>query len=285
MSRVLILFAALLGFGASASPAAAYWEYGHETVARIAWANVTPRVRAEVGRMLRQSGPLLETPECPTATIAQASVWADCVKKLGNRFKYAYTWHFQDADICKPFDLNSACAKGDCVSAQIERDVATLKDRHASRKERAMALVFLIHFVGDLHQPLHSADHEEDQGGNKLKAQYGIYAGSRLNLHSVWDGLLAERAISTPPALVRVYSPAERRAVWGGSVLDWSRESWEVARDVTYRTALGGDPCRAGTPAVAMLDDATIASLVAPARLEIKRGGLRLARLLDEALG
>ena len=67
-----------------------------------------------------------------------------------------------------------------------------------------------------------------------------------------------------------------------GSVTDWSRESWTVSRDVAYATAIG-DPC-GPVPARAMLDDAKIAALVPTVRDQILRGGLRLARLLDEAL-
>jgi len=280
LKRILVLLAALIGF---ASPAQAYWEYGHETVAAIAYRNVTPQVRAAIRRMLAESGPLLDTPQCPTGTIEQASVWADCVKKLGDRFRYAYAWHFQDVNICRPFDLKTPCKDGNCVSAQIERDVRILKDRHASKQDRIQALVFLIHFVGDLHQPLHAGE-MDDQGGNKVKASYGIYSTDRLNLHSIWDGLLAERAISTGPSLVRTYSVAERKPIQAGTVEDWSRESWKVAHDTVYQTALGHDPC-IGPEGRARLDEATIASLIPAARLQVKRGGLRLAKLLNEALG
>lgn len=280
MKPILVLIAALIGF---ASPAQAYWEYGHQTVAAIAWRNVTPQVRAKIGRLLAQSGPLLETPECPTGTIEEASVWADCVKKLGDRFKYAFMWHFQNVDICEPFDTMPSCKDENCVSAQIERDVRLLRDRRTSPKDRAQALVFLVHFVGDLHQPLHAGD-RADQGGNKVKTGYGIYHPDRLNLHSIWDGLLAERAISTPPSIVRTYSMAERRKVQAGTVEDWSRENWQIARDVVYPSAYGGDACRTGATPLPQLDEATIAKLAPVARLQVERGGLRLARLLDEAL-
>lgn len=282
MKRILLILAALIGFGASAMPAAAYWEYGHETVAAIAYRNVTPQVRGAIDRMLARSA-LLETPGCPTGTIEQASVWADCIKTLGPRFNYAYSWHYQNVNVCKPFDLKSACRDGNCVSAQIDRDVKLLKDPSVPLRERIQALAFLIHFVGDLHQPLHAGD-RGDLGGNQVKAAYGLYAPERFNLHSAWDGWLAERAITTPPSLVRVYSDAERTPVWGGTTEEWSHESWQVAHDFAYATALGGDPC-GPVPARAQLDDATIEKLVEPARLQVMRGGLRLARLLDESLG
>ena len=270
-----------------AAPAKAYWEYGHQTVARIALANVKPATRIAVQHLLARTA-MLDTPECPATTIEGASTWADCVKPLKDaagksRFGYAYNWHFQDVNICAPFTLAEACKDGNCVSAQITRDVALLKDRRTSEKERVQALVFLIHFVGDLHQPLHAGE-KNDKGGNDVAAAYGIYSPKRFNLHSIWDGTLAERAITSGPSLVRRYPAATRRTVAAGGVADWSRESWQVAHDVVYASALGGDPC-GPSPARVSLDDATIARIVPAARLEVERGGLRLVKLLDEALG
>lgn len=196
------------------TPAGAYWEFGHRTIAGIAMRNVTPRTRAAVRRILATSA-LLGTPECPARTPEDAAVWADCVKPLKDangksRFGYAYAWHFQDVEICQPYDPLPACKSGDCVSAQIARDVALLRDRRTAPAERVQALAFLFHFVGDLHQPLHAGE-KADKGGNDVHVSYGIYAPPKLNLHSVWDGLLAERAITTGPSLIRRYPPATRR--------------------------------------------------------------------------
>jgi hypothetical protein len=244
---------------------------------------VTPKVRGAIDRMLARSA-MMETAGCPARTIEQASVWADCIKTLGPRFSYAYSWHYQNVNICKPFDLKGACKDGNCVSAQIERDMKILKDAGIPLRERIQALAFLIHFVGDLHQPLHAGDHD-DLGGNRFRTSYGLFSTEKLNLHSVWDGYLAERAISTGPSLVRLYPASERDAIVAGSVEDWSRENWLVAHDAAYTSAAGGDPCAPGAPTRGTLDNAAIERLVAPARLQIERGGLRLARLLDEALG
>lgn len=282
--RTVIAGAAML---AAAAPAHAYWEYGHQTVARIAQANVTPRTRTAIRRLLARSA-LLDTPSCPARTIEDASVWADCVKPLKGadgkrRFDYAYNWHFQNVDVCAPFNLMPACKDGDCVSAQIDRDVGILKNRRSTPKQRVEALVFLIHFVGDLHQPLHAGD-RADKGGNEVAAHYGIYAPKRFNLHSIWDGPLAERAITSGPSLVRRFPTAERRRIAAGTVTDWSREAWEVSRRYVYASAAGGDACAAPIQST-ILDDVTIARLVPIARLEVERGGLRLAKLLDVALG
>ena len=269
-----------------ATPAQAYWEYGHQTIARIAMANVRPATTRAVQRILADQA-LLETPECPAGTPADAAVWADCIKPLKDaagqpRFGFAYTWHFQDVNVCRPFDLTPACHDGNCVSAQIERDVALLRAPGTNRHDRVQALAFLLHFVGDLHQPLHAGE-KDDQGGNRIAAAYGIYAPSRFNLHSIWDGPLAERAITTGPSLVRRYPAAIRARIAAGTVTDWSRESWRVSHDVVY-ASVEADPC-APNPARVTMDEATIERLVPAARLQVERAGLRLAELLDRALG
>ena len=280
MIRLLLIVAALIG---GASPARAWWEYGHETVATIAMASVHPEARREIRRMLARSD-LLETPTCPARTVEQASVWADCVKPLKDRYSYAYNWHYQNIDVCKPFDITGNCPDGNCVSRQIERDVRLLKDRSQPLRVRVEALVFLIHFVGDLHQPLHSGD-RHDRGGNDMKADYGLRPNT--NLHTIWDGLLADRAISTPVGgprgILAEVAVADRAKETLGTVEDWSRENWQVAHDAY--AALLGDACAPVPATRAVLTNETIVKLLPVLRHQVVRGGLRLARLLDEALG
>jgi len=282
-AKCIAALLALALFALTPAPAFAYGGFGHETIAQIAMANVSPRTRAAVMALVRQAG-TLDTKTCATRTVENLSVWPDCARSLGPRFSYTASWHYQNVNICKAFDLKSACKDGNCVSAQIERDMKLLKDKSIPARERAMALSFLIHFTGDLHMPLHAGDHG-DLGGNQIKAAYGIYAPDRLNLHSIWDGVLAERAITTGPSLVRRYAPDEAAMLQAGNVEDWSRESWQVSRALTYPTAVGDTPCTTAPPARARLDNATIEKLLPAAKLQIERAGLRLARLLDEALG
>lgn len=267
----------------AASPAHAWWDYGHKTIAAIAWAEVKPATRAKLRALMARSH-LLDTPTCPVRTLEEASVWADCLKPLGERFSYAFAWHFQNVDICKPFDLKAACLYGNCVSAQITRHAKLVGDKAVPVRERVQALAFLTHFVGDLHQPLHAGD-RGDLGGNRAAATYGEVAG-RNNLHLIWDGYLAERAISTPlgeaAGLLSGVAAAARPALAAGTVEDWSRESWEVARTVTYG-AHTADPCLDRTSR-AVLDAAKIEAALPVVRDQVLRGGLRLARLLDEAL-
>jgi hypothetical protein len=284
-NRILAVLCGFVALFSFAAPAHAYWEYGHETVARIAWLQMRPDTRAKVAGLLRQ-GKMLETPDCPVATIEQASIWADCIKPLGDRFSYAYSWHYQNVDVCKPFDLKAACKDGNCVSAQIERAARLIADKTVPARERLMALAFLIHFVGDLHQPMHAGDHG-DLGGNRVAANYGVIGG-RTNLHGIWDGWLAERAISTPPAggaaLLNQAPPADRARIAGGTVEEWSREMWEKSRGQAYQSLLG-DPCGPGPAERPIIDEADVRALIPLVRDNVLNGGIRLARLLDDALG
>jgi S1/P1 Nuclease len=275
-----ILAALALLFALLPAPAAAWWEYGHTTIADIAMAEAKPQTRAAIRRLVAQSR-LLETPTCPVRSLADASVWPDCIKALRERFSYQSSWHYQNVDICQPFDLKGPCKDGNCVSAQITRNAKLLGDKSLPPRERLMALAFLAHFVGDLHMPLHAGD-RSDRGGNDQKASYGDFAGSRLNIHSVWDGYLAERAISSPPGRVAGLRAGLVPAMADGSVEDWSREGWTLARDI-YAAAQSGDPCGPRVPRAAN-DNARIEALVPVIRLQMQRGGLRLARLLDLAL-
>jgi hypothetical protein len=276
---------ALLALFLAASPAAAWWEYGHYTVGRIGYSEASPAAQAAVRRLIAQSK-LLETPTCPIASIEDASYWPDCVKALGDRFSYASPWHYQNVDICKPFDLKAACRDGNCVSAQIERNLKLLADKELPARERVMALAFLTHFVGDLHMPLHAGD-KSDLGGNRFPVTYGVIAG-RTNLHGTWDGWIAERGISNPPGgaagVLSDFSPEQRTAMKAGTVEDWSREGWETAREFAYGSVMA-DPCGPVPAERPVIDEATTRKLVPVARRQIARGGLRLARLLDEALG
>ncbi len=262
------------------SPAIAWWEYGHQTVAQIAKANMTKSAKQRM-RVLLKSAALLDTPKCPLRSIEDASTWADCIKNDQPKWGYANAWHYQNVDICKPFDLATPCANGNCVSAQIDRNFAALKDRSLPAQERLKAMAFLIHFVGDLHQPLHAGD-RSDKGGNELKARYGIMPPS--NLHAIWDGRIAERGITDGPNLVRRYSKRDSANLAAGTSTTWSEESWKISRDITYATALDGDPCGPKPTSPVTIDDADMAASREALRLQVKRGGLRLARLLNAAL-
>jgi len=260
--------------------AQAWGFYAHRTTAEIAEANIHPETRAGIAKLLR-AAPLLGTPDCPLADLSDASVWPDCLRGEGWRWGYTFAWHYQTEPIDEPYDARKNCSGGACVSAQVERNARILADESLPDPVRLEALAFLVHFAGDIHMPLHSGD-KDDRGGNDRETTYGIVPG--LNLHWVWDGPLAERAISSArPSLVRRYSPAERAALGGGRAADWGRESWEISRDFVYPNAFDCDPCDGDLPDATTLTQEDIVAAIPVAERRVTQAGLRIAEYLDRA--
>ena len=163
----------LLAFTVSAS---AYDAVGHRIIADIAYDNLTDKARAQVDKVLGKKG------------IVYEATWADEVRS-DNKYAYSYQWHYQDlddnmtsADIKKLID--NPKAEGEHLFFALD----SLTKRLKTDRNDAEALKFLVHFVGDLHQPLHMG-RKDDKGGNKVDFNW---FGRKTNLHAVWDGMIIE---------------------------------------------------------------------------------------------
>ena len=276
MAGLLMVFSA---------PASAWGFFAHVVTADIAEQNIDARTRSAMQQLFAAEA-LVGTPDCALSNIQEASVWPDCVRREFWRWGYTAAWHYRTAPICEPYNPRSNCAGGNCILAQIERSHRMLADEALPRHIRLEALAFLVHFAGDVHMPLHSGD-KGDRGGNDRIASYG--AASGLNLHWIWDGPLAERAItSAEPDLVRRYSAEERGELLGeagqSDAAEWGRESWQLARDFVYPTAFDSDDvCSKTLPAETMLSQDDIERSLPIARRRVTQAGLRIAGLLDSA--
>ena len=238
---------------------------GHSLIARIAWEEMTPTAKARVAEILG-----------PGVTMASIASWADSVR---NERRETGTWHYVDIPIDKPhLDMERDCPKGDCVLAKIEDFRKALKDPATPAVQRREALMFLVHFVGDMHQPLHCSDNK-DRGGNEVRVQFGT--GRPSNLHSLWDsGLLGK--MGKEDDLFAVYSreSAKRyKKLSKGTVADWAEESHKAAVKVTYGLL---PKVAAGTPEPI---DAKYEQKADPLiKQQIEKAGARLARVLNEVL-
>jgi hypothetical protein len=152
--------------------------------------------------------------------------------------------------------------------------VATVRSDQATKEQRAEALKFIIHFVGDLHQPLHAGD-RGDRGGTDLEVEY---FGSAFNLHRIWDTEILSRMNSDEDVVAGMLLRelgGGRRAKWQkGSVEDWLWESHAAARTVAYRNLPKGKVPRLGQSYQKEAE-----KLV---RAQLAKGGIRLARILNE---
>ncbi|TRW18087.1 S1/P1 nuclease [Glacieibacterium frigidum] len=297
------------------APALAWGEYAHRLTGAVAFAEAKPATKRAIRALLRQSA-AVDTPSCPLRTLEDAAYWPDCVRSLGDRYAYAASWHYQNVSVCRDFDFAAACPDGNCVTAQIPRQLAVLKDRRAPLAKRIEALAFVTHFVGDMHQPVHIGD-KGDRGANDVRADYGDKALPRMNLHRIWDTEMAERALTEPPMVTARVTRAERAAYRGGTVEAWARESWQASKDTAYgklqnypdRCLLPPAPTPPATPAPdaavpgvtpgatpisdafaaamagprAHIDEPYIAAATPVVRAQAVKAGVRLAELLDAA--
>jgi S1/P1 Nuclease len=184
----LIVCAALL---ASPTRCFAWGEVGHRIVARIAASQLTPAARANVARILG----VQNTPAAVANALGDAAEWPDAVA----RAKYTQTvvWHFIDLGV-KPNAAKDGLlwANPDTAFARIVKFFGTIKARARDELERASDLKFLVHLVGDIHQPLHDAT-DQDRGGNCVGIVFVTRTGATsqpTELHATWDrGILEDR--------------------------------------------------------------------------------------------
>lgn len=268
-----IAVCALLVFVTGQLPA--WGVQGHVIVARLAESRLTSTARKNIRLLLGNDG------------LAAVAVWADDVRKDRNE---TFGWHFVDIpkdadtfssprDCFRPQDKSPAAPSDhhNCIVDRIDLFRQTLADPTASRNDRVEALKFLVHFVGDIHQPLHDVD--EARGGNDIKvAAFGSdKCGDYLcNLHGVWDYSLIEHAgyseadyVRHLNRLIKENRLLERR---GGRPEDWANESHLLARQVLAEHA-------------AAVDQAYYHANIILVDQQLALAGLRLAALLNDTLG
>ena len=249
----------------------AWGERGHRTVALIAQDRLSPSARAAIADLLS-----VET-DPRVHSLEDGATWPDLIRR--DRPETG-AWHFvsiglDHTDYIPERDCTEA-GPADCLVPRIESFTAILRDKSRSLAARLEALKFVVHLVGDLHQPLHCADHM-DRGGNDVEVRW---FGKRTELHAVWDSSIIERAGETPDVFagelintINRLSPARIAAIQAGTTSDWVVASHALAKARAYRLPrnrrLGQSYYDANVDTV---DDQLI------------NGGLRLARILNDSL-
>ena len=249
----------LLAFPA---PAMAWGPKGHEIIARIAADNLTAAAHLRLSQSLGGDAPAL---------MVLNSNWAD---EIRSERPQTAGWHFVNIEVgSRGYEPRHDCPKDNCVVRQIEREVGLLRDPRAPFAARREALLFLIHFVGDLHQPLHASD-RHDKGGNG----FPVYLGrKRSNLHRVWDEDLVE-ALGPDPMIDAAdieteLSPDTKARIVAGRPADWADESFQLGTREIYARLPALGPVR--------LPRDYAGRERAVVRLQLARAGFRLAMLLN----
>ena len=289
------------------SPPAAAWEpVAHEAIAIVARHRLNSATLEATRKILGQdaSGRQLELEDvagCPDGFAHNPGFKCAGTFELEGKPSESAPWHFINIPISakdpKPSDY---CAKSGCVWSQIDRELAVLRDENAPSDAKRSALAFVVHLVGDVHQPLHCAD-DRDFGGNKKLVDVE-YHGQKIPLHKVWDEALM------PPSQVDWRLPSDQlalRAQWlagqlerdlatrsRAQVSDWTRgdlvtratlEGWTIAKDKIYP--------RYAKDRGAIADDRHEAvgaryqrEMEPIARERLETAGVRLAALLEGTL-
>jgi S1/P1 Nuclease len=187
----------------TSSPALAWWCEGHQVVGLIASKHLSANAQAAVAKLLKENpdGVLPSCTNSPDDPLAVASTWADDVKKS----ELTSFWHYMDIPLglkkgdpeayCEPIgpSVNGGPRPG-CILSALRYAVNVLHSEKETDSEKAKALRYLIHLVGDLHQPLHTTANN-DQGGNCTPVQF--FDDPKItNLHSVWDGMMFNRNLA-----------------------------------------------------------------------------------------
>lgn len=279
-------------------PAAAWGDRGHEIIAGIAQSQLTPQARRQVERLLAGDDTGLVDKAMPEQA-TWADKWRDSDRNT-TRVRYEQTrqWHYVNiriAHLDAPADLVRAChgrpplptgtsasagpARA-CIVDKIDQFTAELRHPDTPTAQRRLALQFLLHFIGDVHQPLHASD-DNDRGGNDKKILLPGFNPD--NLHQFWDNEVVRRLGRQPDQvareLARGITPQQRRAWSRGDAADWALDSFAVARQHTYARLPEAD-----AQGRRKLTPAYVAGATQVAKQQLRKAGVRLAWVLNGAL-
>jgi hypothetical protein len=262
---------------------------GHKIVAIIAADNLTPAAASHVADILGVSA----DKRAIATAMADASILPD--SKFRDEDPLTRPWHF--IDIClqdRRADVDARCPRGECVTGKIDEYSRRLKERNYDRWGAAGDLAFLIHFVGDIHQPLHAAN-DDDRGANCIAVDSNVRA---KDLHAVWDTTVVRRLEdsvdsgrpgTTAHKLERTYAAESGTDSWipAGDIA-W--ESNQIARSDIYAALhIPIEPCQPTADLclnplghAAELDSSYLDHADAVAGHQLAKAGFRLASLLNQ---
>ena len=249
---LILFFVCQLAFG---NPP--YWsKTGHRVIGHIAEQHLTGKSKKAISKLLNG------------ASLASVSNFGDEIK-ADSLYKKFGPWHFVNFPADKNYTDVEPSPQGDLIIG-IEECIRIIKDKHAPDSEKAFYLKMLVHFIGDLHQPMH-VGRLEDRGGNDIHLQW-FNRGS--NLHKVWDdNMIDDHGMSYTELSESLpkWSKAQIKAVGQGTIYDWVEDSQEIANAI-YDSVEPGEKLYYRYGYVWW---STVES-------QLQKGGIRLAKVLNE---
>jgi hypothetical protein len=250
----------------------------HAEIAALAQANLTAAAEAQVDDLLRDDLDRYEEPS-GRKTLAAVASWPDEIRDEAVKTdpKAYKGWHVRGNQVCG--DRLAACHGGHCVDQLIIYYAKVLQDRKQDHRTRNEALKWVVHLIGDLHQPLHSGINAN--GGGAKVVMDGVELKPTATFHSVWDTELANAALKNWKPQISL--PADLNPLPEDAPTQWMMETREVALHEVYEP-LHGFNCSGKLPEPFVLDEAYQQHSIAVVRQQIERAALRLAQLLNQLL-
>jgi len=197
----------------------------------FAWGNTGHRVVGDVAARFLDIGVLVKAHKLLKGqSLSHVATWPDEIKSEPTTYQYTYNWHYTTWQT-NDHDHNESTetATTGLLLKSISDQLAVLRDPIASDDQKAFALKFVVHLVGDVHMPLHVSD-GTDQGGNLCKV---TYMGKPYNLHALWDEAMIDFTNLSFTEMAKFISEGKTsedvKAARNGSVLDWALESKNLA--------------------------------------------------------
>lgn len=264
-----------------AQPVFGWGPQGHRLVGQVAekrLAQTSPEALAKSLEFLRANNNSRDCAPCDDArTFAAVSSDPDDFRQIELAL-VTRDWHFVNIDIANPkYDEARDCPNGDCVVRRIDRMVEILRDSRRNNCDRESALIYLIHFMGDMHQPFHTGfgrlpDGSPDLGANRVRL---TFEGRETNLHSIWDtGIIEKQGQNDTQWITRLMTTTlngrDPATLAAGTTTDWVNESHELAMKLHTTKK--------------PFNEAYVADAVPIIEERILLAGLRLARLIEESV-
>ena len=229
---------------------------GHRVVSKLAQQYLTTKAQKEIDILL------------DGASLVSISTYGDEIKS-NPKYKALRPWHYINLPLNESYVNAKKNPKGDVVMA-IKKCIAKVKDQNEPKNERAFYLKLLVHFIGDLHQPMH-VGRKEDRGGNSIRLQW---FGKTSNLHRLWDShLIDSHGMNATQLLgdLEELSPKLIKEIQNQSLEQWVNESQALAK-IIYEN----------TPSNSKLGEEYQSRYLPLLKIQLQRGGLRLAAQLNE---
>lgn len=259
MKKFIILFIVLFLVPKTINASNDWGKTGHRVTGEIAQKYLTKKTQRVINELLNGQ------------SLAFVANYADDIKSDKEYRSYG-PWHYVNFPFDSTYEQHPKSEKGDLIMG-INTCVAILKNENASREEKIFHLKMLVHFIGDLHQPLHIGL-ADDKGGNDFQV---LWFKDGTNLHRVWDYHMIDdydMSYTEFAENAENLSKNKLQQFQAGTVIDWMYDSRDLCKQVYANTEIGDK-----------LSYRYSYDYMNVVRTQLQKGGIRLAVLLNDIFG